>query len=110
MGIDEDGAPHPPTLPNGIIIKRLRGAERNPNYAVHLDEPVRYLNPRKGIPKHDWILTDLFVCARHAGHPLDLLRIEKSKNRGPHDEWVIVNIANLSNGEYFAIGGIRRAE
>jgi hypothetical protein len=104
VGIDEDGHPDPPKLPNGTITGKLavRGT-RYHLYIVHLDEPVRYLRPplnfRPPIPR-DWILTDLTIQPRYEGHDLDLLLTKP-------EEAVIVMITNHSNGVYFAIGGVR---
>jgi hypothetical protein len=107
IGIDEDGAPHPPALPAGTISKKLPGP--GDQYVVQLDKPVSYYRlDYKGEVKRDWTLSELMICARHVGHPLDLLIIKESHVAFHND--VIVNIANHQTGEYFAIGGVRKAE
>jgi hypothetical protein len=97
VGIDEDGLPNPPKLPNGTITEKLtvKGTPYH-LYLVHLDKPIRYVRPEKA---RDWILTDLLIQPRHKGYDLDLLLTKP-------EEAVTVMITNHSNGVYFAIGGV----
>jgi len=105
VGIDEDGdpTPRPGLLPPGTITRKLPGG--GPCYAVHLDKPFRYVRPLKG---KDEILTDLSIQSRYEGRPLELL-LSQTVPVSPRDS-LVVNITNLSTGEYFAIGGVRRVE
>jgi hypothetical protein len=103
VGIDEPVDATPVGWLTGTITKKLPGG--GPLYVVHLDKSVRYVRPVKG---YEWVLTDLAIQSRHVGHPLDLLLTQKPPVP-PHDS-VVVMITNLSTGDYFAIGGVRRTE
>jgi hypothetical protein len=93
---------------SGTITKMLSGG--GPSYVVHLGNSVTYAhvyNPP--ITKRiDWVLTDLCIQARYVRHELNLPLTQKPPVH-PRDS-VVVGISNLSTGDYFAIGAVRRAE
>ena len=118
--IEEDGTPTPPSLPPGTIVRRLVGRDRDDYSLVRLDSPVKCI---RATNRQEWTLLHLVIVTRFVGE--SMTRLVTVKGRlvpEPFPDGIIIGIMNLfaphhaddplidfSEGEYFAIGLIRRS-
>jgi hypothetical protein len=118
--IEEDGTRKPPILPVGTLTGRVGASGRNDYYLVHLDSPVKCVRATTG---KDWVLLNLVIATRFAGESLTRLATATGRLAPePFPDGIVVGIMNLfaphptddplidfSEGEYFAIGLVRRS-